>query len=97
MAIEPTPKRVRRTPTRFLDSITIETRTKSKSQQTRDVSREVDRVENLRKHKDRHEYLVKWKNGDNVEWIGRDIMITKYPQTVIAFFERITTFKYDNE
>lgn len=53
----------------------------------------VDRVLKLRKRSNRHEYLVKWENSADDEWIDRDVMITKYSQSVIAYFESIINFK----
>lgn len=47
----------------------------------------------LRKRANRHEYLVKWKDSDDEEWIDRDVMITKHSASAIAYFETITKFK----
>lgn len=70
------------------------TRKRSKTPQKNDENREVDRIQQLRKRTGRHEYLVKWKNSDDdPEWIGRDIMTSKYPESVIAFFQSIIVFK----
>lgn len=58
------------------------------------AERIINRVVNMRKRKNHHEYLVTWTTDNNAaEWIGRDIMITKYAQHLIAYFERITQFK----
>lgn len=55
--------------------------------------RTINRVESMRKRDNRHEFLVTWTTGDSAaEWIARDIMATKYPQHLIAYFERITQF-----
>lgn len=59
---------------------------------TADDQRTIEHVEKMRKRNNRHEYLVTWTTGDNAEWIGRDIMITKYAPHLIAYFERITQF-----
>lgn len=69
------------------------TRQAAKTSQTNENHREVDRVENLRKRKDRLEFLVKWKNSDDEEWIAKDIIINEHPQSVIAFFQTIIRFK----
>lgn len=55
--------------------------------------REIDRVESIRKRKNHHEYLVKWKNCDEEVWIERNIMIARYPQSVIAALQRLVVFK----
>lgn len=52
----------------------------------------IDRIQNMRKRNNRHEYLVTWTTG-NDEWIGRDLMTTKYPQQLIAYFQSILHFK----
>lgn len=55
--------------------------------------RQVDQVKMLRKRANRHEYLVKWKDSDDEEWIDRDVMITKHSASAIAYFETIIKFK----
>lgn len=57
------------------------------------TERTMNRVENVRKRENRHEFLVTWANDDTAEWISRDLMATKYAQHLIAYFERITKFK----
>lgn len=57
------------------------------------IERTVDRVLRLRKRANCHEYLVKWANSADEEWIDRDVMITKYPQRVIDYFQSVITFK----
>lgn len=70
------------------------TRKRSKAPAKNDENREVDHIQSLRKRTGRHEYLVKWKNSnDDPEWIGRDIMTSKYPESVIAYFQSIIVFK----
>lgn len=70
------------------------TRKQSKTPLKNDENREVDHIQRLRKRTGRHEYLVKWKNSDDdPEWVGRDIMASKYPESVIAFFQSIIVFK----
>ncbi|XP_031616855.1 heterochromatin protein 1-like [Contarinia nasturtii] len=81
--------------TKTVTKTTTTTRNKSK---TPLQNQEVDRVENLRKRNNKHEYLVKWKSSDQddeqqEEWISRDTMIANHAKSVIAFFERITSFK----
>lgn len=59
------------------------------AQKTPTQNREVESVVHLRKRKNKHEYLVKWKNSDKKQWIERDIMIAKHPQSVIAYLQTI--------
>lgn len=61
------------------------------------AERQIDRVTLVRKRANRHEYLVKWKNVDEEEWIDRDNMIPEHSSSVIAYFESITKFDKQNE
>lgn len=53
---------------------------------------QVEKVMSIRKRENQHEYLVKWKNRDEEQWMPRDIMITEHPQSVIEFFQSILNF-----
>lgn len=62
--------------------------------QTQTRNREVESVKHLRKRKNHHEYLVKWKNMAKKQWIERDIMIAKHPQSVIAYLQTLVDFRW---
>lgn len=61
------------------------------------AERTIDRVQKMRKRENRHEYLVLWTTDNDAEWIDRDIMITKYAQHLIAYFEQITQFNQQSK
>lgn len=63
-----------------------------KQQQQQQPKQQVEKVTNIRKRENQHEYLVKWKNRDEQQWMPRDIMITEHPQSVIDFFQIHLTF-----
>lgn len=56
------------------------------------TERTIKRIESMRKRDNRHEFLATWTNDDTAEWISRDLMTTKYPQHLIAYFESIIHF-----
>lgn len=62
-------------------------------QEEENADKDVDRVKKVRKREDVHEFLVKWKNSDDEEWIGHDTAVSKYPQHVIAYYQSILRFK----
>lgn len=66
------------------------------TQKTENQNREVESVEHLRKRKNKHEYLVKWKDADKKQWIERDIMIAEHPQSVIAYLQTLIDFRWSN-
>lgn len=54
--------------------------------------RRIKEVKSVRKRGNTYEYLVKWANDDEEEWIHRDVIIGQDPQRVIHFFQHILCF-----
>ncbi|XP_055317348.1 heterochromatin protein 1-like [Sitodiplosis mosellana] len=101
-AEQPTKKRMRKSVPQSASPVANSPKTRKTSKpplktvtnkKEEEETKEMDRIQSLRKREGRHEYLVKWKNSDEEEWIGRDVMVTKYAENVIAFFQSIVVFK----
>lgn len=65
--------------------------------ETAPKAKQMEKVINVRKRKNQHEYLVQWKNNKKAEWISRDIAVTNYPQYVIAYFQDGSVFENDQK
>lgn len=54
--------------------------------------KQIERVENVRKRNNQHEYLVKWQKNETPEWIDRDLVVDQYPEQVIDYYQGVLTF-----